>query len=92
MSELNNEIINKVSKFFKYASLIEAEVIAKVAKRIQEDSESFVKKYSDKDYEQSISDIFDGVEKTMGNFVPKMEKVKESVNKIIDLSSFRKNA
>jgi hypothetical protein len=92
MSELNNEIISKVSKFFKYASLIEAEIIAKFAKRIQEDSELFVKKYSDKDYEQSISDIFDGVEKTMGNFVPKIEKVKESVNKIIDFSSFRKNA
>lgn len=88
----NNEILDKAKKFLKYTLLIEAEIISKLAKKIQDDSESFVKKYSDREYEQSISDIFDGVEKTMGNFVPKMEKVKESVGKIIDLSSFRKKA
>jgi hypothetical protein len=89
---IKNDTFDKISKFFKYLSLIEAEIISKFAKKIQENSEAFVKNYSDKDYEQSISDIFDGVEKTMGNFVPKIEKVKESVNKIIDFSSFKKNA
>ncbi|GIW22759.1 MAG: hypothetical protein KatS3mg068_1766 [Candidatus Sericytochromatia bacterium] len=88
----SNVFFDKTKKFLKYTLLIEAEIVSRLAKKIQEDSELFVKKFSDKDYEQSISDIFDGVEKTMENFVPKIEKVKESVGKIIDLSSFRKNA
>ena len=71
-----------VTKLFKYALLLEAEVVSQAARKVQEISETFVKNNTDNDYEESLSNVFDGVEQTIKNFSPQIEKVSESVNKI----------
>ncbi len=78
------EGINKVSKFFKYATLVEAEIISMLAKRVQEVTEDFVKNNTNAEYEESLSNFFDGIEKTIKDFSPQIEKVTDSVSKIKD--------
>lgn len=76
--------LDNISKYVKYAILLNAEVVSLSAQKIQEISEEFVKKNTDSDYEDSLSNIIDGVEKTLKDFSPQLEKVTDSVNKIKD--------
>jgi hypothetical protein len=73
-----------IAKYLKYAILLEAEVISMAAKKVQEVTELFVKSNADTEYEESLSNFFDGIEKTIKDFSPQIEKVTDSVNKIKD--------
>jgi|LakWasMet13_LOW5_FD_contig_21_574206_length_688_multi_4_in_0_out_0_2 predicted translin family RNA/ssDNA-binding protein len=76
-----------LAKFFKYAMLVEAEIVLRVAKKVQEASEDFVRKNADEEYEQSLTDLFDGfdeISQKVKNISPKLEKVTDSVNKFKD--------
>ena len=71
-----------IAKYLKYALLIEAEVVSMAARKVQEVTEQFVKKNADTEYEESLYNFFDGIEKTIKDFSPQIEKVTDSVNKI----------
>jgi hypothetical protein len=73
-----------IKKYLKYAMLLEAEVISLAAQKVQEITEQFVRKNADNEYEESLSNFFDGIEKTIKDFSPQIEKVTDSVNKIKD--------
>ena len=78
------EGISKVSKYVKYAMLVEAEILAMTAKKVQHITEEFVRNNTDNEYEESLSSIFDGIEKTLKDFSPQIEKVSNSVHKLKD--------
>ena len=76
-----------LAKFFKYVMLVEAEIVLRVAKKVQEASEDFVRKNADEAYEQSLTDLFDGfdgISRKVKDISPKFEKVTDSVNKFKD--------
>ncbi|MBC7475695.1 MAG: hypothetical protein H7263_15540 [Candidatus Sericytochromatia bacterium] len=73
-----------LGKFFKYAALLEAEVVSSIAMKIKEVSDDFVKKNSDLDYEESLEDMFNNVREKVKSLSPKIEKVTNSVNRIRD--------
>lgn len=77
-----------LAKFFKYVMLVEAEVISRIAKKVQETSEDFVRKNADVEYEQSLTNLFDGFDdisqKVKTTISPKFDKVTDSVNKFRD--------
>lgn len=76
-----------LAKFIKYAMLVEAEVVLLAAKKVQEVSEEFVRKNSDSEYEESLTNLFDGfhdLTKKVKDISPQIEKVTNSVNKFKD--------
>ncbi len=73
-----------LGKFFKYAALLEAEVVSSIAMKIKEVSDDFVKKNSDLEYEESLEDMFNNVREKVKSLSPKIEKVTNSVNRIRD--------
>lgn len=77
-----------LSKFVRYAMLVEAEIVLRIAKKVQETSEDFVRKNADVEYEQSLTNLFDGFDdisqKVKTTISPKFDKVTDSVNKFRD--------
>ena len=77
-------VSNMVKKYLKYGTLLQAEIISRLAKKVQESTEDFVRKNTNADYEQTLSDTFDDIEQKIRDFSPQLEMVSNSVNKIKD--------
>lgn len=79
-----------LKKYLKYALLINAEVVLLTSKKIQETAENFLKENVDSDYEKSLSDTFDNIEKKVRDLSPhidtSMNKIKIFKDNIVDFS------
>ncbi|MFN8672974.1 MAG: hypothetical protein U0457_12950 [Candidatus Sericytochromatia bacterium] len=76
-----------LNKYVKYALLLHAEVISTSAKMVKEASEEFIKKNVDSEYEKSLSDAFDGIQKKVKDLSPHLDKIKDLKNNVVDFKS-----
>lgn len=85
-----------LKKSLKYALLINAEVIKLASKRIKESSETFLKENVDSDYEKTLSDTFDNIEKNVRDLSPHIDKsittIKTLKDNIVDFSKTKLNS
>lgn len=79
-----------LTKYLKYALLINAEVVLLTSKKIQETAENFLKENVDSDYEKLLSDTFDDIQKKVRELSPhidnSMNKIKIFKDNIVDFS------
>lgn len=79
-----------LKKYLKYALLINAEVVLLTSKKIQENAENFLKENVDSDYEKTLSDTFDDIQKKVRDLSPhidnSMNKIKTFKDNIVDFS------
>jgi len=71
-----------LSKYLKYALLLNAEIVSQIAGKVKENTEKFVNENADQEYKISLDKTWDDLRQRINDISPKIDLVNGYIEKI----------